>query len=107
MRDGVELKPWFNHAVSLIPGAVIFDAHMHVGQNDPDGFKADAQDILDALALAGARGVVFPFHAPDGYRPANRQVIEDAAASGGRLVAFCRVDPLHEDAVAEAKRSLD
>jgi predicted TIM-barrel fold metal-dependent hydrolase len=107
VRDDVELKPWFNHAVSLIPGVEIFDAHMHVGQNDPDGFKADAQDILDALALAGARGVVFPFHEPDGYRRANRQVIEDAAASGGRLVAFCRVDPRHGDAVAEAKRSLD
>jgi uncharacterized protein len=107
VRDDVELQPWFNHAVALVPGVDIFDAHMHVGQNDPDGFKADAQQILEALALAGARGVIFPFHEPDGYRRANHQVIEDAAASGGRLVAFCRLDPRHEDAVAEAERSLD
>jgi uncharacterized protein len=107
VRDDVELQPWFRHAIDLIPGVDIFDAHMHVGQNDPDGFKADARQILDALALADARGVIFPFHEPDGYRRANQQVIEDAAASDGRLVAFCRLDPRHEDAVAEAQRSLD
>jgi uncharacterized protein len=107
VRDDVELQPWFKHAIGLVPGVQIFDAHMHVGDNDPDGFKADAAQILDGLALAGARGVIFPFHEPDGYRRANQQVIDDAAASDGRLVAFCRVDPRHENAVAEAERSLD
>jgi predicted TIM-barrel fold metal-dependent hydrolase len=107
MRDDAELRPWFEHARSLVPGVDIYDAHTHVGQNDPDGFKATAQEVLDALALAGARGVVFPFHEPDGYREANRRVIEEATASGGRLVAFCRLDPRHEDMVAEAERSLD
>jgi predicted TIM-barrel fold metal-dependent hydrolase len=109
VRDDAELKPWFDHALGLVPGVEIYDTHMHVGQNDPDGFKADAAQLLDALALAGpgARGVVFPFHEPDGYREANEGVIADAAASDGRLVAFCRLDPRHEDAVAEAERSLD
>jgi len=109
MRDDAELAPWFDHALGSVPGVRVFDAHMHVGQNDPDGFKATAPQLLHALELAGegARGVVFPFHEPDGYREANARVIEDAAASGGRLVAFCRLDPGHEDAVAEAERSLD
>jgi uncharacterized protein len=108
VRDDVELQPWFEHAVGLVPGVEIFDAHMHVGHNDPDGFQADAEQILEALALAGgARGVIFPFHEPDGYRRANQRVIDDAAASDSRLVAFCRVDPRHEGAVAEAERSLD
>src|SRR3954470_12168262 len=80
---------------------------MHVGQNDPDGFKATTPQIVHALELAGAHGVIFPFHEPDGYAEANAQVIADAAASEGRVVAFCRLDPGHEDAVAEAKRSLD
>jgi predicted TIM-barrel fold metal-dependent hydrolase len=79
---------------------------MHVGDNDPDGFKAHTDDIVAALELAGARGVVFPFHEPDGYRAANDRVIADAAASDGRLVAFCRVDP-HDGAVDDAERALD
>src|SRR5438552_10379032 len=80
---------------------------MHVGENDPDGFKATSPQILHALELAGARGVVFPFQEPDGYREANDGVIADAAASNGRLVAFCRLDPNTGDAVAEAERALD
>jgi uncharacterized protein len=93
--------------MGLVPGVEIFDAHMHIGVNDPDGFKATAPQILHALELAGARGVVFPFHEPDGYREANDHVIAAAAESGGRLVAFCRVDPNAGDAVGEAARALD
>src|SRR4029079_12791314 len=100
VRDDAELRPWFEHALGLVPEVEIFDAHMHVGENDPDGFKATSPQILHALELAGARGVAFPFHEPDGYRDANDQVIAAAADSGGRLVAFCRVDPNAGDAVA-------
>jgi predicted TIM-barrel fold metal-dependent hydrolase len=106
VRDDDLLRPWFEHAVALVPGVEIYDAHMHVGDNDPDGFKAHTDEIVAALDLAGARGVVFPFHEPDGYRVANDRVIADAAASAGKLVAFCRVDP-HGGAVAEAERALD
>src|SRR3954454_4548129 len=107
VRDDAELQPWFDHAMSLVPDVRIWDAHMHIGINDPDGFKATAPQIVHALELAGARGVVFPFQEPDGYRDANDHVIEQAAASGGRLVAFCRVDPNAEDALHEAERALD
>jgi predicted TIM-barrel fold metal-dependent hydrolase len=107
VRDDAELQPWFDHAMGLVPEVDIFDAHMHIGVNDPDGFKATAPQILHALEIAGARGVVFPFHEPDGYRDANDHVIAAAAESGGRLVAFCRVDPNAGDAVAEAERALD
>jgi predicted TIM-barrel fold metal-dependent hydrolase len=107
VRDDAELQPWFEHALGLVPDVAIYDAHMHVGVNDPDGFKATAPQIVHALELADARGVVFPFHEPDGYRDANDHVIEQAAASGGRFVAFCRVDPNAEDALREAERALD
>jgi predicted TIM-barrel fold metal-dependent hydrolase len=107
VRDDAELQPWFDHAMGLVPGVEIFDAHMHIGVNDPDGFKATAPQILHALELADARGVVFPFQEPDGYREANDHVIAAAAESGGRLVAFCRVDPNAADAVGEAARALD
>src|SRR3954454_4994575 len=107
VRDDAELQPWFDHAMSLVPGVEIFDAHMHIGVNDPDGFKATAPQIVHALELAAARGVVFPFQEPDGYREANDHVIAAAAESNGRLVAFCRVDPNAGDAVTEAARALD
>jgi hypothetical protein len=45
-------------------------------------------------------------HEPDGYPAANDRVLAAAAESGGRLVAFCRVDP-RADPVAEARRCLD
>src|SRR5882757_3083606 len=107
VRDDAELQPWFEHALGLVPDVAVFDAHMHVGVNDPDGFKATAPQILHALELAGARGVVFPFQEPDGYGPANDHVLAAAEASDGRLFAFCRVDPNAGNAVAEAERCLD
>jgi hypothetical protein len=107
VRDDEQLRPWFESAVAQVPGVELYDAHMHIGENDPDGFRANAGDIEAALELAGARGVVFPFNEPDGYAPANDRVVAEAAASGGRLVAFCRLDPTKGDAAAEAERSLD
>jgi predicted TIM-barrel fold metal-dependent hydrolase len=107
VRDDAELEPWFDHAMGLVPGVQVYDAHMHIGVNDPDGFKATAPQIVHALELANARGVAFPFHEPEGYREANDHVIAAAAASGGRFVAFCRVDPNAGDAVGEAARALD
>ena len=49
----------------------LYDAHTHVGANDPDGFTQTPEQLLTALDGAGARGVVFPMHEPDGYRAAN------------------------------------
>jgi len=85
-----------------------FDAHTHIGQNDPDGRKATAEEIIGGLDQAGhQRALVFAMHEPDGYGPANDAVLAATAASGGRLVPLARVSPHHEDAVAEAKRCLD
>jgi predicted TIM-barrel fold metal-dependent hydrolase len=84
----------------------LFDAHTHIGFNDPDGFHQTAEELLARLEAAGARAVVFPMHEPDGYTEANDAVIEAAVHSHGRLIAFCRVDP-HLEAVAEATRAMD
>lgn len=85
----------------------LFDAHTHVGQNDPDGMKQTPEQLIDALRAAGARGAfVFPFHEPDGYARANDAVLAAAGRSDGLLTAFCRVNP-HVDAAAEARRCLD
>jgi hypothetical protein len=91
-----------------VAGVEWFDAHTHIGHNDPDGRKATAEEIIGGLDQAGhRRALVFPMHEPDGYGPANDRVIADAAASGGRLLPLARVSPHHEDAVAEAQRCLE
>jgi predicted TIM-barrel fold metal-dependent hydrolase len=84
----------------------LFDAHTHLGQNDPDGMTQTPEQLLDGLRLAHAEGAfVFAMHEPDGYPRANDFVLEQASESGGVLVPFCRVNP-HDGAIAEAERCL-
>jgi predicted TIM-barrel fold metal-dependent hydrolase len=100
------LRPFWDRFRADHGDVSLFDAHTHIGAADPDGARQTPEQLLAVLARADARGVVFSLHEPDGYPPANDRVLEAAAASGGRLVAFCRVDP-RADAVAEARRCLD
>ena len=101
------LRPWYGRAVEGVSGLALFDAHTHVGQNDPDGFKQTPEELLDALAVVDARALVFPMHEPDGYAAANDAVLEAVGASDGRLRSLCRVQPRDPGAVDEAKRCLD
>ncbi len=98
----------FNQVVlDQIPGLELFDAHTHLGQNDPDGMKQRPDELLSGLELARARGAfVFPLQELDGYRSANDMVLSAARESDGLLVPFSRVNP-HDDPVTEAERCLD
>jgi predicted TIM-barrel fold metal-dependent hydrolase len=108
MDLGALLQPWSEIVRDQVPGIRLFDAHTHVGQNDPDGFSQTPQQLIDGLRFARAKGAfVFPMHEPHGYRPANDMVIAAAAESAGLLIPFCRVNPRKEDAVAEAERALE
>jgi len=89
--------------MALLPPINLFDAHTHIGVNDPDTFKCTAQQLLAILEPTRSRAVAFAMHEPDGYPPANDQVLAAADASEGRLVAFARVDP-RSDPVAEIRR---
>jgi predicted TIM-barrel fold metal-dependent hydrolase len=100
------LRPWLESLLAVVPGLEPVDCHTHIGADDPDGYSSQMSDLVAALGRAGARGVVFPMHEPDGYRAANDRVRVHADASGGVLIPFCRVDP-HADAAAEAARALD
>ena len=100
------LRPFYDRLVSDVGGLDLYDAHTHIGANDPDGFRQTPEELLAWLAPVDARGVVFPMHEPDGYPEANDTAMAAAADSDGRLVAFCRVDPRSEP-VAEAARCLD
>ena len=94
-RDGLGPDDWF-------------DAHTHIGQNDPDGRKATPDEILGGLDAAGhRRAMLFAMHEPDGYSAANDAVLAAAAASEGRFVALARIAPNAAGAVAEAERCLE
>ncbi len=98
------LEPWFACLRARLGPPRLFDAHTHLG-TDPDGSRADAAELERALELVAGRAVVFPFAAPGDYREENDSCIEAAAGSGGRLLAFCRVNP-HDGGVTEAERAL-
>lgn len=100
------LRPYYDRLLEDVGGVELFDAHTHIGANDPDGFRQTPAELLQALDCVSARGVVFPMHEPDGYPGPNDVAIQAAADSGGKLVAYCRVDP-RDNAVAEATRALD
>jgi uncharacterized protein len=100
------LRPWSEVVLEQVPGLELFDAHTHLGQNDPDGMKQTGEELTATLRAAGARGAfTFPFHEPDGYRAANDDVLAAAREADGLLVPFCRVSP-HDDPVSEAERCL-
>ncbi len=95
-----ELEPWWRPISELIAGdesgeprGGVFDAHTHIGENDPDEQAQTLAELLAALAPLHARAAVFPMHEPDGYTAANDEVIAAAAANPETLVAYCRVDP--------------
>jgi uncharacterized protein len=100
------LRPWWDDVLERHGPLALFDAHTHIGQNDPDGMKQTPAELMGVMAYAGARAIVFPMHEPDGYPGPNDVALTAAAESDGRLVAFCRIDP-RVDAAAEAQRCLD
>jgi uncharacterized protein len=106
VRPLADLAPWSEVILGEVPGVELFDAHTHLGQHDPDGMKQTLAELTALLDICSARGAfVFPMHEPDGYPPANDEVIDQALGTGGRLVPFCRLDP-EADPVAEAERCL-
>lgn len=103
------LAAWHAAAVAAAPADIaVWDAHTHTGDHDPDGFVLHDDVLLEALTEAGHAGAVVISNAnPAGYVEANDRILAEAAASGGRLIPFCRVDPGDEGAVTELQRSLD
>ncbi len=98
---------WWQALTAEIGELALFDAHTHLGENDPDTYAQTPAELLAGLQRAGgARAVVFPMAEPDGYRAANDFVLAAAKESDGVLTPFCRVNP-HDGAVAEATRALD
>lgn len=96
------------HGREDLEGVRWFDAHTHMGHDDPDGMTATAEEVVAALDEAGMeRALIFAMHEPEGYGPANDAVLAACRASGGRLQALGRVDPNADGAAEEARRCLD
>jgi uncharacterized protein len=103
------LRPYLEHELARYGELELFDAHTHIGRNDPDGYCAEPAEILAAMDAAGqSRALLFAMQEPGGqYRAANDEVLAACAASGGRLRALARVAPLVPGAVQEARRALE
>ena len=99
------LRPWWDSIQAAHGPLELYDAHTHIGQNDPDGFKQTPEELVGVMERADARAVVFPMHEPGGY-PLPNDIALAAAAASDRLVAFCRLDPRVNPA-GEARRCLD
>ena len=83
MVDDTLILPWLERVRQELPELSLFDAHTHLGDNDPDGYSCSRGELVEGLERADARAVVFPMHEPEGYPPANDMVIADAAARAG------------------------
>jgi predicted TIM-barrel fold metal-dependent hydrolase len=104
--DDALIRPWFDCAVDSVPGLSLFDAHAHIGFNDPDGLRLSARELIEEMEAVGARSVVTPLREPEGYAAANDRVLEECERSDGRLVPFCRLDP-RSDPAGEARRCVE
>jgi predicted TIM-barrel fold metal-dependent hydrolase len=102
------LSRWHEIVLAQVPELELFDAHTHLGQNDPDGFRCAPEELVAGLQHARAKGAfVFPMHEPDGYSPANDAVLEAARDTADELlVPFCRVNP-YDSPITEAERCLE
>jgi predicted TIM-barrel fold metal-dependent hydrolase len=105
------LLPYFERLVAGVGAEPLelFDIHTHIGHNDPDGLQQTPAELLARLDTIGADAVTFPMHEPSGYPEFNDVALRVATESGGRIRAFCRIDPVSEetDPGAEAERCLD
>jgi predicted TIM-barrel fold metal-dependent hydrolase len=80
-----------------LPREGAIDAHVHLGR-DADGHALGAEALVADLDRWGiAAAVCFPANEPgaDGrFSAANAAVLDAAARHPGRIVPFCRIDPM-------------
>ena len=104
----VLLRPWFDRLAEEVPGLALFDAHTHVGANDPDGFRQTIDELLAVLAPRGRRArSCSRCTSPTATATPTTSCSTGSRRRTARLRALCRVQPKDAGAVAEARRCLD
>lgn len=102
LEDGLEA------GLAGLPRGGAIDAHVHIGR-DADGHALDAACLVADLDRWGiGSAVCFPPNEPgeDGcFAAANAAVGEAARRHPGRIVPFCRVDPMRDGARAQIEAS--
>ncbi len=94
-------------AMCVPDGTRVVDAHAHLGV-DRDGHALSAADLVADLDAAGiTAAVAFPADEPGpggDFREANRRVAAAALEYPGRIIPFCRINPVlpQERVLAEA-----
>lgn len=85
-----------------LPREGAIDAHVHLGR-DADGHALDPGALVADIDRWGiAAAVCFPANEPgaDGrFTAANAAVLDAAARHPGRIVPFCRIDPMGRGAI--------
>jgi len=93
----------------LPPGARVFDAHTHLGE-DIDGMIGDRDELLGIQRTYGIeRSFVFCLDEPDrhpSFHAANDRTLAHAAAAPDELLPFVRLD-LDEGPVEESTRCIE
>ena len=100
------LRPWWDRFRADHGDLELFDAHTHIGAADPDGARQTPSSCSPCSPRPARAASCSRCTSRTATRPPTIASSEAAAASGGRLTAFCRVDP-RADAVTEARRCLD
>ncbi|MBM3677136.1 MAG: hypothetical protein FJW96_04535 [Actinobacteria bacterium] len=109
-RMAAAVAPYHGLVTAEIPpGTTLFDVHTHLGL-DIDGMVGDPEELSAIQAAWGVvRSFVFCLDEPDrvpAFRAANDRTLAHAAASGGALIPFVRLD-LADGPIEEATRCLD
>ena len=100
------IRPYLEGSLAEFPGLELFDVHTHIGENDPDGFSCQPEDLLAALERLPGRAAVFAMHEPDGYGAANDRVHRRGGALGGTPGRRSAASIPATSPLAEAERCL-
>jgi uncharacterized protein len=46
------MRPWLDRIVQDTGPLALYDAHTHLGRNDPDGFRQEPAQLVEASAAA-------------------------------------------------------
>ena len=103
------VEQWNEELQRELPeGAVVFDAHLHLG-HDIDGLIGDYDELERLMERYGiSRAFMFCLDEPDrhpSFTAANDRTLAFAERSNGRLIPFLRLD-LNESPIEEARRCL-